>query len=167
MSNDPRTLLDDLTDKDATGPVFFIASMPWSTPREGEPAPIRHIVVKHTSPTLAEYVTLDQLDRHVSMGYNSLFVGQRSALIEAGRETASWPIDDTGWGWSGSREPNRFVAFRRHPKPHYGWGGASDCALVAMGDFEDVRSAAIAASRDEPDVAVVIARECFFEAHWH
>ncbi|MEV7694033.1 hypothetical protein AB0N73_11970 [Microbacterium sp. NPDC089189] len=169
MADDPRTVMQQLTDTTTDGPVFFIAALPWvRAAQDGEPAPQRGISLVHAAQTLADYATLDQLTSHVGMGYNSLLIGQRIGLMRGGEVAAAWPVDNTGWPWSGTREKGAAWAFRadstrgyqRHPTSSRG-------IVVSHGDLTDVIDAVAAASAEDPDETFVVAGQCYFQPHWH
>lgn len=163
-----RTAIQQLTDTTIEGPVFFIAALPWTRrAEEGEPEPIRRISLHHTTQTLADYATLDQLDRHVSMGYNSLLIGQRIGLMRAGEAIAAWPVDNTGWPWTGTRDNSAVWAFRADPERRAVREGASAGFVVAHGSLTDVLDEVATASVSDPETTIVIAGQCLFEAHWH
>lgn len=168
MSEEPRTAMQQLTDTTTEGPVFFIAAVPWTRPaKEGEPQPQRRITLQHTTQTLADYTTLDQLHSHVGMGYNSLLIGQRIGLMRAGEVTAAWPVDNTGWPWAGTRDEDASWAFRPDTGPGYTRPGASRGLVVGTGTLAEVIGAAASASASDPEATIVIAGQCYFDPHWH
>lgn len=169
MTEEPRTVMQELTDTTIEGPVFFIAALPWTrAAADGEPAPQRRISLVHTTQTLADYATLDQLTSHVGMGYNSLLIGQRIGQMRAGEVAAAWPVDNTGWPWSRTRQKGAAWAFRADTTPGYQRHPASSRGfVVSHGDLTDVIDAVEAASAAEPETPIVIAGQCFFEPHWH
>lgn len=168
MVDQTRTVMEQLTDITVDEPLFFIAALPWTRAREQDDSPPqRKIFLTHATQTLADYATLEQLDSHVSLGYNSLLIGQRIGLLQAGEVTAAWPVDNTGWPWTGARGGGAW-AFRHDPSPGYQRTPASSRGfVVAQGSLTEVIDAAESASIAHPDEAIVVAGECFFEAHWH
>lgn len=165
-----RTVMQQLTDTTIEDPVFFIAAVPWTRPSEdGKPIPNRPITLAHSTNTLADYTTLDQLDGYVSMGYNSLLIGQRIGLMRAGEVAAAWPVDNTGWPWPGTREKGAAWAFRADPRPA-GWQrhpASSRGLIVSHGTLSEVIDAAALASEADPEATIVVAGQCHFEPHWH
>lgn len=169
MTEELRTVLHELTDTTIEGPVFFIAAVPWTrAAEEGHPAPQRRISLAHATQTLADYATLEQLDSHVSLGYNSLLIGQRIGLIRGGEVAAAWPVDNTGWPWPGKRERGAAWAFRADPTPGFArHDRSSRGVIVSQGTLTDVLDAVEEASLAEPEETIVIAGQCYFEPHWH
>lgn len=168
MAEDARTVIQELTDPTIDGPVFFIAAVPWTRgAEEGRPAPQRKISLVHTTQTLADYATLDQLTSHVGMGYNSLLIGQRIGLMRAGEVAEAWPVDNTGWPWTGTRG-SRTWAFREDSTAGYQRHPSSSRGLiVSNGSLTDVIDIVAAASAADPEASIVVAGECLFEPHWH
>lgn len=167
MTEEPGTAMQQLTDTALVGPAFFIAAVPWTRTTEAQPDPERRISVKHTTQTLADYATLEQLNRHVSTGYTSLLIGQRIGLVRAGELTDAWPLDDTGWPWQGERDQDAAWAFRSDSRPGLDRPGASWGLVVADGILSEVIDAAAAASLAAPEATIVVARKCNCEPHWH
>lgn len=149
VTEELRTVMQQLTDATIEEPVFF--------------------TLAHTTNTLADYATLDQLDSYVSMGYNSLLVGQRIGLMRAGEVAAAWPVDNSGWPWPGTRDKGAAWAFRANPGP-VGWQrhpASSKGIIVSKGTLTEDIDEAASASEADPETTIVVAGQCLFEAHWH
>lgn len=165
MADEVRTAMQELTDPTAAGPMFFIAAVPWT--RGVEPGQGK-IELEHTTQTLADYATFGQMYDHVAQGYKSLLIGQRIGLMRAGEVTSAWPVDNTGWPWTGTPEEDDAWTFLEDPSPAYGRRPASSRGRIwSHGRLADVIEAVTSASAADPGTTFVIARQCSFQAHWH
>ncbi|MBT2486187.1 MULTISPECIES: hypothetical protein [unclassified Microbacterium] len=160
MTEELRTVMQQLTDTTIEEPVFFIAAVPWTRRSEdGKPTPNRPITLAHSTNTLADYATLDQLDSYVGMGYKSLLVGQRIGLMRAGELAAAWPVDNTGWPWPGTRDGGVAWAFSADSAPagYQRDPTSSKGIIVSAGPLAEVIDKAAAASEFDPETTIVVA----------
>jgi hypothetical protein len=140
-----------LTDPVGSGPLFLAAAVPWTTSLDD------HLRIGHVTSTLADFATPGEIDHYVSVGYNSLLIGQRAALVRDGEVVGSWPHDTTGRPaqWLGGRGHTwAFVA--EEPKARVlDTGPAGRVFETAMAQSERITG------------TVVLVRELLWDAHWH